>query len=295
MARPLRIHVPGVLYHVMSRGNDRQDIFLDADDYIRFLARLSVVTARLGVLCRAYCLLINHFHLLIEPTRWPVSRLMHQLNSAYCQSFNRRHQRVGHVLQGRFKSPMIDGDSYFRRVLRYIVLNPVRAGLVTDPSDWQWSSYRATAGLEVSPPCLSLDRVWKSFDADPRVAQRRYAAFVAGGPPGRSDRPSAAIAHGSEPFIMRMANALEPFSDKRDATYADRFACRSPLERIFRHADEAATLDQAMYDAFERHGYTLREIGEFVRRPADTVWRRIRRAKRRVACGLPVENTKIEI
>jgi hypothetical protein len=92
-----------------------------------------------------------------------------------------------------------------------------------------------------------------------------------------------------------MAKALEPYSGERDATYADRFACRPSLDRIFNHADEAAALDLAMYDAFEHHGYTLREIGEFVRRPADTVWRRIRRAQRRVACGTPVENAKIEI
>ena len=154
MARPLRVHIPGVLYHVMSRGNARQQIFLDADDYARFLTRLTVTSARFGVRCRAYCLMVTHFHLLLEPNLFPLSRMMQQLNSSYSQSFNRRHERVGHVLQGRFKSPMIDGDDYVRRVLRYIALNPVRAGLVAHPAEWPWSSYRATAGLETRPSFL---------------------------------------------------------------------------------------------------------------------------------------------
>jgi putative transposase len=296
MARPLRVHIPGVLYHVMSRGNARQEIFLDAGDYTRFLVRLAVTAARFGVLCRAYCLMVNHFHLLLEPRQFPLSRMMHQLNSSYSQSFNRRHERVGHLLQGRFKSPMIDGDAYLRRVLRYIVLNPVRAGLVAQPAEWPWSSYRATAGLETPPSFLTLDRVWRSFDADPSTAQRRYAAFVAGGPSGRSDRLSGTIADGPELFRSRVGDVLERYRDEGDLTYADRFACRPSLERIFENAHDAAALDQAMRRAFERHGYTLREIGDFVRRPACTVWRRIRRADGSIASpALPVEHATIEI
>jgi REP element-mobilizing transposase RayT len=277
MARPLRVHIPGVLYHVMSRGNARQQIFLDADDYARFLARLTVTAARFGVRCRAYCLMVTHFHLLLEPNLFPLSRMMQQLNSSYSQSFNRRHERVGHLLQGRFKSPMIDGDDYFRRVLRYIALNPVRGGLVAHPAEWPWSSYRATAGLETRPSLLTLDRVWRSFDADPSVAQRRYVAFVAGGPPGHTDRLPGPMADGREPFLSHLGKILEAHRDEADVTYAERFACRPSLDRIFEYADDAAALDQSMREAFEHHGYTLREIGDFVRRPANTVWRRIRR------------------
>ena len=295
MTRPLRVHIPGVLCHVMSRGNARQEIFLDTEDYNRFLARLAVTTTRFGVLCRAYCLMVNHFHLLLEPTTFPLSRMMHQLNSSYSQAFNRRHERVGHVLQGRFKSPMIDGDAYLRRVLRYIVLNPVRAGLVEQPSEWRWSSYRATAGLEAPPPFLTLDRVWQSFDADPSTAQRRYEAFVVDGPPGRSDRLPGTMADGPEPFLARVREVLEQYRDDRDVPYAQRFGCRPSLERIFEDAHDAAALNRGMCQAFQRHGYTLREIGDFVRRPAHTVWRRIHRANRQVDPSAPVENAKIEI
>jgi putative transposase len=295
MTRPLRVHIPSVLYHVISRGNARQTIFVDANDYTRFLARLAVTTTRFGVLCRAYCLMVNHFHLLLEPNLFPISRMMQQLNSSYSQSFNRRHERVGHVLQGRFKSPMIDGDAYLRRVQRYIVLNPVRAGLVKEPGDWRWSSYRATAGLETPPPFLTLDRVWRSFDADPSTAQRRFAAFVVGGPSGQSDRLPGVIADGSESFLSRVGGVLERHRDERDVTYAQRFDCRPSLDRLFENADDPAALDRRMRQAFERHGYTLREIGDFVRRPASTVWRRIHRADGAIDERAAVENVKIEI
>jgi putative transposase len=296
MARPLRVHIPGVLYHVMSRGNARQKIFLDADDYVRFLARLTVTAARFDVRCRAYCLMVTHFHLLLEPNRFPLSRMMQQLNSSYSQWFNRRHDRIGHVLQGRFKSPMIDGADYFRRVLRYIALNPVRAGLVGQPADWPWSSYRATAGLETPPSCLGLDRVWRSFDADMPTARRRYAAFVAGGPPARAaDRLPATLAEGPEPFLSRLGAILEQHRDEVDVTHAERFACRPSLDRLFESADDADALDHSMRDAFQRYGYTLREIGDFVGRPANTVARRIRRANQPVDPSGSVENVKIRI
>ena len=290
MARPLRLHVPGALYHVMSRGNAREAIFRDAVDYVHFLRRLSIASARLDVRCRAYCLMVNHFHLLLEPNQWPVSRMMHQLNSPYSQSFNRRHERVGHVLQGRFKSPMIDGDAYFRRVLRYIVLNPVRAALVAQPADWPWSSYRATAGLLAPPAFLALDRVWTAFDVEVTVAQQRYAAFVAGGPPSPADRLRSTIVDGPEPFRSRVSKMLERHRDDCEVTHGERFACRPSLDRLFENRHDSAALDQAMGEAFERHGYTLKEIGAFVRRPSNTVARRIRHA-----AGRPVENVEIQI
>jgi REP element-mobilizing transposase RayT len=279
----------------MSRGNRRQQIFRDDDDYARFLITLSVTAGRFGVKCRAYCLLWNHFHLLLEPQQFPLSRMMQQLNSIYCQRFNRRHEQVGHVLQGRFKAPMIDGESYFLRALRYIVLNPVRAGLVTHPGDWRWSSYRATTGLEAAPAFLSLDPVWRAFDDDAAVAQRRFAAFVDGGPPGEFDRLGGTVTNGSGPFASQLSDILARHRDAHEVTYADRFACRPSLHQIFERHHDPAALDQGMGDAFQRHGYTLRDIGDFVGRPPKTVWRRIRRAAARADPSRAVENAKIEI
>ena len=295
MARPLRVHIPGALYHVMSRGNARQRIFLDADDYSYFLDRLSATTARFDVKCRAHCLMDNHFHLLLEPNQLPLSRMMQQLNSTYSQRFNRRHEQVGHVLQGRFKALLIDVDDYLRRVLRYIVLNPVRAGAVAHPADWPWSSYRATAGLEAQPAFMALDRVWDAFDTGGPRARELYVAFVTAGPLESFDRPLGPVACGSEPFLARVGAALEPDRDARDVIYAERFACRPSLDRLLADAADADALDAGMRDAFERHGYTLREIGDFVSRPSATVWRRIHRRPRRLPGSGRRAAAKIEI
>jgi putative transposase len=113
----------------MSRGNAKQPIFVETEDYEQFLDLLSAALLRFHVLCRAYCLLPNHFHLLVEPAASPLSRMMQQLNSTYSQWFNRRHNRVGHLLQGRFKALLVDRNEYFLRVVRYIVLNPVKQDL----------------------------------------------------------------------------------------------------------------------------------------------------------------------
>jgi putative transposase len=277
MARPLRVHVPGALYHVMSRGNARQQIFVADEDYAHFLDRLSMTAARCAVRCHAYCLMWNHFHLVLEPDHIPLSRMMQQLNSIYSQWFNRRRERIGHVLQGRFKAFLIDREGYFPRVLRYIALNPVRAGLVEDACDWRWSSYRATAGLEAAPSFLTLDGVWKAFAGDGPAARRLYAAFVAADAPGRVDAPMAALACGSEGFLGRVDAAVAPHRHTRDLTYADRFACRPTLDRLFIDAVDPHTRDAAMRSAFEHHGYTLREIGAFIGRPPATVWRRMHR------------------
>ena len=296
MARPLRLHLPGMLYHVMSRGNARQQIFLGEDDYAYFLARLAATSARCGVRCLAHCLMPNHFHLLLEPSQLPLSRMMQQLNSSYSQRFNRRHQRVGHVLQGRFKALVIGRDDYFRRVLRYIVLNPVRAHVVEHPADWPWSSYRATAGLEAPPLFLALDDVWKAFDADGGARARRlYTAFVGADPSDRADAPSGALVFGSDALVARVAAALERYSEDREVVYAERFGCRPTLDRLFANAGDARARDRSTRDAFERHGYTLRQIGDFVGRSPATVWRRIRRAAERAAPGDSFEAEKIEI
>jgi REP-associated tyrosine transposase len=295
MARPLRVHLPGALYHVMSRGNARQDIFLDDDDRARFLDRLAVTCARFCIRCHAYCLMRNHYHLVLEPSALPLSRMMQQLNSSYSQWFNRRHSRVGHVLQGRYKGLVLDDESYLRRVVRYIALNPVRGALVETPGQWRWSSYRATAGLEAPPAFLSLDRVWHSFDIDGISPQQRFADFVTAAPCRQGPPQTASMVYGSEAFTERIDVVMAPQRGTRDLLYAERFACRPTLDRLFADAGDAAALDRAMHGAFARHAYTLSEIGQFVGRPAPTVWRRIQRSAGRLAGSNCHQNEKIEI
>jgi REP element-mobilizing transposase RayT len=280
MARPLRVHIPGALYHVMSRGNARQEIFLDSTDYECFLTRFAVVSARFAVRCRAFCLMPNHFHLLLEPNQFPIPRLMQQLNSSYCQWFNGRHTRVGHVLQGRYKAFVIDREQYYRRVLRYIVLNPVRARLVVHPAQWPWSSYLATAGFVEPASFLSLSDVWNVFHPDDqRSAHRIYDEFVCGAVSHAAAMP-AGPAVGSDELAVRITDALTAHRDAEDLRYAERFAVRPPLELVLAPDDDPRVPDVALREAFEYYGYTLKEIAGFIGRHPCTVWRRIRRIGR---------------
>jgi hypothetical protein len=123
----------------------------------------------------------NHYHLLIETIDPTLSRGMRQLNGVYTQVFNRRHDRVGHVFQGRYKAILVEKEAYLLELSRYIVLNPVRAKIVKKPEEWEWSSYRATAGLREAPPFLTVDWILGQFASERRRAQRLYRKFVAGG------------------------------------------------------------------------------------------------------------------
>ena len=157
MARPLRLEYEGALYHVTSRGNARESIFLDEGDRSRFLEILADVVDRYGWICHAYCLMTNHYHLLIETPSAGLSRGMQLLNGVYTQWVNRRHDRVGHLLQGRFKAILVEKESHLLELARYVVLNPVRAKMVRSVRAWRWRSYRATAGQTEVPEFLTVD------------------------------------------------------------------------------------------------------------------------------------------
>ena len=157
MARPIRLEFAGALYHVTSRGDRREAIYEDDADRERFLAVLADVVRDFNWVCHAYCLMSNHYHLLIETPDANLSKGMRQLNGVYTQASNRRHGREGHLFQGRFKAILVDADSYLLEVARYVVLNPVRARMVRDPAKWPWSSYRAMIGAVEAPDWLATD------------------------------------------------------------------------------------------------------------------------------------------
>jgi putative transposase len=277
MARPLRLHAPGILCHVTSRGNARQQIFVDDQDYERFLEILSNAATRFGVSCIGYCLMQNHTHLLLRPQDVPISRLMQQLNSTYCQWFNRRHDRVGHVLQGRFHCRLVDNDVYFLRVLRYVVRNPVTAGYVHDPADWPWSSHRVTAGLDATPTFLNVEDIWRVFGpTDDAMAHEQFRIFVES---DADDRGTfAALLVGSPNFARRLEPRLHPHRDVEDFVYAERLAARPPLSLLLPEYLEGSAINVAVGEAFLRHAYTLREIGQRLNRPTATIWRWVQRS-----------------
>ena len=162
----------------MARGNARQDIYVSNRDRISFLHTIEAVSWKQGLVCHAYCMMNNHFHLLVETPRGNLSRCMKYLNGVYTQGFNFRHGRTGHVFEGRYKSNVVDRDAYLLELARYIVLNPVRASLVNEPSQWPWSSYNATAGYANRPSFLTTALIPGLFSDDGGTARRLYREFV---------------------------------------------------------------------------------------------------------------------
>ena len=171
MSRPLRIEFPGALYHLTSRGDGRDDIYLTDDDRVLFLSVLGQACERFNWECHSYCLMTNHYHLMIETPDGNLSQGMRQLNGVYTQRFNQQHQRVGHVFQGRYKSILVQKESYLLELSRYIVLNPVRAGMVVKAENWQHYSsvskiinFRRTHDSRLEPVLFYIYAlVWFAF------------------------------------------------------------------------------------------------------------------------------------
>ena len=176
----MRIEYPGAVYHITSRGNARERIYLEDEDYAGFLECLCSVAKRFNWILHAYCLMSNHYHLLIETPEGNLSRGMRQLNGVYTQQFNRRHNRVGHILQGRYKAIVVDKNNYLLELCRYIVLNPVRAGMVRGPKEWRWSSYKETAGYGKGIACLTKDWILLQFGREKAKAETQYRQFGGG-------------------------------------------------------------------------------------------------------------------
>lgn len=188
MARPLRLEFPGAVYHLTARGDRREPIFIDDADREALLGVVGKATERFGASMMAYCLMGNHYHFVVQTHRANLSQLMRQINGVYTQGFNRRHAKVGHVFQGRFKALVVDRDAYLLEVCRYVELNPVRAGMVDDPAAWPWSSCCAHLGLAQAPAWLDSAGLLGALTGAPVdvaqaaiTARRHYATFLAAG------------------------------------------------------------------------------------------------------------------
>jgi REP element-mobilizing transposase RayT len=180
MARKPRLHVPGGLYHVILRGNARQDVFFVPGDRHFFYELLAEGVTRFGYRVHAFCLMTNHLHLALQAGGESLSAGMQNLSFRYTQYLNARLGRVGHVFQGRFKAFLVDQDRYGLALIRYVHLNPVRASMVRQPGAYRWSSHRAYLGEEALP-WLTTDWVLGQFTLRLAVARARFAAFVEAG------------------------------------------------------------------------------------------------------------------
>ncbi len=267
MARPLRIEYPGALYHVTSRGNARGDIYLSDVDRLKFLEVLASTVVKYNWVCHAYCLMDNHYHAIIETPDPNLSLGMRQLNGVYTQAFNRTHQRVGHVFQGRYKAIVVEKDSYLLELCRYVVLNPVRAGLVTMPDEWKWSSYKITANRTRVPEYLTIDWVLGQFSKHRATARKRYRKFVTEGvanPMTPWQKLSGQIFLGGDKFISYMQEFLRDSQDIKEIPRSQRYPGRPPLELFFSNIarENKKARNQGVVTAHIGFGYTLKEIGE---------------------------------
>ncbi len=266
MARPLRLEFPGAIYHITSRGNARLPIFEDDQDRFHFLEVLKNSVERFNWLCHAYCLMENHYHLVVETPEGNLSQGMRHINGVYTQDYNRRHHRMGHIYQGRYKSIVVDRDSYLLELCRYVVLNPIRAGMVEEPGQYVWSSYRATAGLERRPSFLTADWILAQFDARQEQARRGYRRFVLAGI--RGPRPWESLRSqcilGSELFVERLKPAIKDKSMIREIPKRERLAFRPSLDVLFGKEKKRDKTDrnEAIRAAHMEYGYSLTEIAE---------------------------------
>jgi REP element-mobilizing transposase RayT len=176
--RESRLQAPDALHHVFTRGNNKQNIFLDSNDRIYFANLLASAIEKYSWICHSFCLMGNHYHLLVETPHEGLSEGMHMINGAYTVKFNKKHGYTGHVMQGRYHSPLVEHESHFLELLRYMALNPVKDGFVRHPGDWQWSSFRAFAGLEPVQSFLTTTRALGMFDDSIEKSKVLYTDFV---------------------------------------------------------------------------------------------------------------------
>ncbi|OIN97788.1 hypothetical protein AUJ66_02200 [Candidatus Desantisbacteria bacterium CG1_02_38_46] len=220
MTRPLRIEFGGAFYHITARGNEKKPIFLDDCDRTKFKEIIQKVLKRTGAIVHCYGLMDNHYHLLPETPRGNISKAMHDLNTSYTVYFNKRHKRVGHLFQGRFKGILIEKDAYLLELSRYIHLNPVRAGLVKRPEDYKWSSYRGYIGLDEGEPWVQRDWTLSQFGSTEKESMEAYKKFVQAGIALQEKSPMkdvyAQTILGTEKFVEKIKTLIKDNSGDRD-------------------------------------------------------------------------------
>ena len=266
MARPLRIEYPGAVYHVTSPGNEKKPVFKDDTDRQNFLNTLQHVNKRYHWICHAYCLMTNHYHLLIETPDGNLALGMRQMNGVYTQLFNKLHGRTGHLFQGRYKAILIQKDSHLLEVCRYVVLNPVRARMVEKPDDWKWSSYLATAGRERPQPGLTTDWVLGQFSGKRSKAEQEYRQFVSWGigKPTIWTEVKGQTLLGEEGFVDQLVDYLKKHKDVPEIPRSQRYADRPSLHKLFREKTlgNMTKRNKAISEAIEKHGYRQREVAD---------------------------------
>ncbi|HUO82765.1 MAG TPA: transposase [Gammaproteobacteria bacterium] len=281
MPRPPRIHVDGGFYHVILRGNHREDIFFSASDRQRFAQLVAETIDRFRMRVHAYCWMTNHVHLLMQVGEIPLGRALLRIASRYAREAQRRRVTTGHLFERRYRAILVDADCYFLELIRYIHLNPVRAGLVADPENYRWSGHRTLLGLE-STPWLTTHFALDYFGVDLASARQAYRCFVLSGlgidageelSRGRIDEPRVL---GDDRFMAGVLMHSRP---------AGGYSIEALTEKICRlHGADPAALIQpgrrrqparlralVIHHALDRRIATLRELARHFGRSASTL------------------------
>jgi REP element-mobilizing transposase RayT len=265
MARPLRLEYEGAVYHVTSRGNAGQDIFLIDADRELFLEVLAATVERFGWVCHAYCLMSTHYHLLVETPEANLSRGMRHLNGVYTQAFNRGHVRTGHVLEGRFKAILVEKETHLLELARYAVLNPVRVQAARSARDWRWSSYRATAGMVDAPDFLTTSWILAQFHRSRSRAIELYREFVKHGRGVDAwAKLRGGILLGSDKFVGKLKPLLSDYEALKEVPRRERLAARPSLETLFSKVRDKAGRDRQIHAAVRAHEYTLQAVADYL-------------------------------
>lgn len=275
VARPLRIQYPGALYHVTSRGNERKTVFRNDTDRNKFLSYLQSAHEKYGAIIHCFCLLCNHYHILLETPRANLSQILHHINGAYTIYFNIKRKRSGHLFQGRFRAILVEKEPYALELSRYIHLNPYRAGLVEAFSSYRWSSYSCYLGTAKRPSWLESSMILDHFSSDEKEAHKAYRCFVeeaigkTAASPLKDVVASAFL--GSEDFIQAAAKkaAIVPRGDARDIPALRAVQSKTTLtemkeivQKIF--GPEDTLLPKFLLYVSHRWGdYSLRELGDY--------------------------------
>ena len=285
MARPLRIEFPGAVYHVTSRGDRHEAIFVDDDDRYALLEVVGQALSRFDAQMLAYCLMGNHYHFVLHTRQGNLSLLMRHINGVYTQTFNRRHSKVGHLFQGRFIAILVDRDAYLLEVCRYVELNPVRAGVARKPEAWRWSSYRTHIGLAAAPVWLDVDGlhgyvlgrpVRKAVDR--KRAIHSYTDLVAAGADVRlwDSGLRQQIYLGDEQFVERMHALAEP--QRASAPEIPR-AQRRKVRTLAQWLAEAPSREVGLYQAYTQGGLRMSAMADELGLSVSRISRLIARAE----------------
>ena len=273
MARPLRIEYPGAFYHVTSRGNERKDVFKSQRDRDKFLEYLASATKRYSAIIHAYCLMSNHYHLLLETPEGNLAQIMRHINGAYTTYFNVKRKRAGHLFQGRYKAILVEADEYATELSRYIHLNPVRAGMVTRPEEYRWSSYGSYLRPNKTPEWLKTEFILGDFSVNVADANNKYRQFVEELLASEYESPlRATVAStilGSEGFVREITEKhLGEKRAERGVPALKGLSVRPSIDDIIQKIKtvlgerDELTRSMSIYFCQKHSGAKLKEIGE---------------------------------